>query len=149
MIVTGIREIDRHLASFPTRVRNRVVKHSIRVGLYTLFAKIKDNIPVVTGSLKRALKVRNVRSKRRGTIALEVTLSGGEHESTFSPAFAEFGTKHQQDKPVMIPVFKQDGPAARDIIMRSLLAGVLREAAIQGGATVGKKMTARQEADTY
>lgn len=137
VIVTGIREIDRKLARLEPAVQKKILRQSIREALKPVAAGVKAMIHSITGALKKAVKVRALKSRKRGQIGLEVRISAEDagkgkqatwEEATFSPAFTEFGTAHQPPKPIMRPVFDSQGPAARESAIRDILRKTLAEA---------------------
>jgi HK97 gp10 family phage protein len=135
--ITGIREIDRKLARLEPAIQRKVLRQSIRAALKPIAAAVKARIDSITGALKKAVKVRAIKSKRRGSIGLEVRISGEDankgkpiisEAGWFSPAFPEFGTAHEPAQPIMRPVYDSQGPAARDHAMREILDRTIAEA---------------------
>ena len=139
VIVTGIKDIDRRLRTLPGRVQKKVTRKAMRDGLKIMAAEVKKQAPVDTGLTQRNIKVKATRRKKRGSVELEVTISGkdsgliktpktGGGKPVFYPAVVEYGREGVEPNPFMRRAYENKAAAARDETMRSLRNGVEQEA---------------------
>lgn len=63
--IKGLAEMDQALTAFPTRVQRAMLGKSLRAAAKVVQAAARANVPVETGTLRRALAVRSL--KRNGT----------------------------------------------------------------------------------
>jgi Bacteriophage HK97-gp10, putative tail-component len=128
IVVIGIPEIDRKLRLLEPRVQKRVVRQAMRTGLKIIKREVESQVPVDTGLTKRNVKLRAVKKKKRGTIELEVLISGKETGLTvhprhgkpvFYPAVVEY--KHN---PFMRRSYTAKGEQARLVTIEALKRGV-------------------------
>lgn len=130
IIVTGIKDIDRRLKTLLPRLQKKVIRQGMRAGLKVIAAEVKANAPVDTGRMKKAVQVRAVKSRKRGSIALEVRISGKVaglikpgRNPVFYPAIVEY--KFRQ---FMKRAFNSKGEAARQVTINAIRMGIEREA---------------------
>jgi HK97 gp10 family phage protein len=137
VVITGIRDIDRRLRTLLPRLQKKVLRQAMRKGLKVVQAEVKAEVPVETGLTRSAVQVRAVKSKRRGSIALEVRISGkvpglvktyGGDKRAFYPAVVEYGRKGVAPNPFMRRAFTAKGEAARQVTIEDIRMGVEREA---------------------
>lgn len=137
VIITGIKAIDKKLKLLAPKVQKKVVRQAMRKGLKIVQAEVKAQVPVDTGTAKKAVKVRATRRRKRGTIELEVVIkavqgetikTGSGGERWFYPAIVEYGHAKTAPNPFMRRAYEASGEPARQVTMRSLLEGVEREA---------------------
>lgn len=138
VVVTGLKEIDRKLARLAPAVQRRVVRRSMRAGLKAVAAAVKAEAPVDTGTMKAAVKVRAVRSRRRGSIQLEVRIeatdalkrtSSKTGRTVFYPALVQYGDERRPPDPFMTRAFTSTAETARHDTLRELRRGIEIEAA--------------------
>ncbi len=141
VVITGIREIDRRLRSLEPRLQKRVLRQAMRKGLKILAAEVKAQAPVDTGMTRSKVQVRAVKSRRRGSIELEVRIAAVDElkktsaksgQQVFYPAIIEYGRDGVPPDPFVRRAFESKGGAARQVTIESLKAGIEAEIAKKG-----------------
>jgi hypothetical protein len=119
------------MRSLVPRLQKKVIRQAMRRGLKVLKAETEAQAPVDTGETRRNVKVRAVKSRKRGSISLEVRIKAvdalkkttREGKEVFYPAVVEY--KHD---PFMKRSFDAKGNLARDVTIQELRIGIDREA---------------------
>jgi HK97 gp10 family phage protein len=136
VVITGVREIDRKLRLLEPRVQKKVVRQAMRAGLKILQAEVKVQVPVRTGLTRSAVQIRALRARKRGSVSLEVRISGKKEgliverksgKRVFYPAVVEYGREGVAPDPFMRRSFEAKGEQAKDAALYKLLQGVLDE----------------------
>ncbi|WP_165068264.1 HK97-gp10 family putative phage morphogenesis protein [Paludisphaera rhizosphaerae] len=134
-IVTGIEEIDRRLRQLEPAIGKKVVRQAIRQALKPVLAAAKANAPVESGALKRSIKLRAVKPKvrRKGVVGLDVRVDkdSAEGGAWYAPR-VELGDSTHVGHPFMAPAYAAQGPKAREIAQRLILAGVMHQVRLLG-----------------
>lgn len=133
-VVTGIPEIDAKLRTLEFRVQSKLLRQAMRKGMKLVLADAKARAPVDTGLMARSVKLRAMRrSRSRQGLLVQVNSAEGLVKTTkageryFYPAVVEFGDGETPAHPFLRPAYDRQGPPARDVTMRELLSGTLRE----------------------
>lgn len=138
IFITGVNRIDKKLNRLPTKLQKKVIRQAIRDGLKLVKAETVMQAPRDTGLTAKSVKVRALKGRQRGRIAMEVSISGKvpgliktseSGERVFYPAVVEYGAKDHPPNPFMRRSFVAAGPTARELTMQKILNGVNREAA--------------------
>lgn len=131
IVITGIKDVDKRLKRLEPKIQKKVIRQAMRGGLKTLAALLRSEAPVDTGATKAGIKVRAVKSRRRGTIAMEVRIqespetkrtSGKTGETVWYPAILEHLTHW------MARVFDNHGERVRQETLDRLRKGIEDEA---------------------
>lgn len=114
--IEGARELDRALKRLGRDLETKVAKSAVRAGANVIAKEARLNVPEISGTLKRSIKVVT-RSKRTGdAVASVVTRSGKKWQSKDMDAWyaplVEFATKHRAATPFMRPALDSKGPEA-------------------------------------
>lgn len=135
IVVTGIREIDRALKELEPKIQRKVLRQAMRSGMKLVLQDALMRVPVLTGLLKKNVKLRAMkRSRNRQGLLVQVKSDEGFVKVSkagmryWYPASVEFGHGTVPPHPFMRPAYDLRGPEARDTTMRELLEGSLREA---------------------
>lgn len=148
IVITGIKEVDRALKRLAPAVQKKVVRQAMKRGLQVLASEVKAQAPSDTGATRASVKVRAVKSRRRGSIQLEVRIgdpvskdpnkakapdalkrtSGKTGKTVFYPAVVQYGSEDREADPFMTRAFDAKGEIARTVTMNALRQGVEREA---------------------
>ena len=131
-----MKDIDRKLKKLPVVTGKKVIRQSMRAGLKLVQAETKSQVPVDTGLTKKNVKLRAVKKRKRGSIALEVRVANAEGlvvhppfgKPVFYPAIVEYGRKNRQADPFMHRSFAAKGEPARQTTLHEIRDGVEREA---------------------
>lgn len=135
IVVTGIKEIDRALKELEPKIQRKVLRQAMRSGMKLVLQDALMRVPVLTGLLKKNIKLRAMKRKRnRQGLQVQVRSDEGLVKVSkagtryFIPAAVEFGHGTVPPHPFMRPAYDLRGPEARDTTMHELLEGALREA---------------------
>lgn len=101
VIVTGVQQLDRKLASMPVSMQKKAVRTATRESAKKVLEDARRLAPKQTGRLRRSLTVRTARTGfrhrklPRGTLGHEVTTKEGHlfKGKAFYGGILEFGTK--------------------------------------------------------
>ena len=114
----------------------KIVRRSQQKAAKAMLEATKSAAPVDTGLLKSSLTVLPLKPKR-GRVGFRVgytnvkqivaqsTYGGGKRG--FYPAFVEYGTGTRPAHPFMRPAFNANKEAAKEIIVRELREGIIKE----------------------
>jgi HK97 gp10 family phage protein len=135
IVVTGIKEIDRKLKELEPKIQRKVLRQAMRSGMKHVFQEALMRVSVLTGLLKKNIKLRAMKRKRnRVGLLVQVKSDPGlvktskDGKRYFYPASVEWGHGSVPPHPFMRPAYDLKGPEARDTTLSELLAGTMREA---------------------
>jgi hypothetical protein len=127
VIITGLEEIDRKLKTLPLRIQKKVLRQSMRAGLKIMADEVRTQAPRDKGLLISGIVVRAVKSRKRGSISLEVRIGskteGLVKPSAAGPVFYPAIVEYKHD-PFMRRSFDGKGPQVRAFTIASILAGI-------------------------
>lgn len=117
--VTGDKELIAKLQAVKTTKAKAAIRKGSRAGSKLVLAEAKTLVPVKTGALKQAMKVRALPRSRKWT-GTQITMKA---EDVFYGAFVELGTKHMQAKK-----FLRDAMAdSRSSALSTFIDGIKQE----------------------
>ncbi len=90
--VTGAKELDRKLRDLAPKLSKKIVRSSLRKAAKPVQARAKTIVPVRTGFLKKAIKVRAMR-RSRVRMGVRATLEDRTFQDAFYGKWVELG-KH-------------------------------------------------------
>jgi Bacteriophage HK97-gp10, putative tail-component len=139
--IFGVPEVTRFLKQLEPKIRRKCIRQAIRAGLKVIQAGVKERMPRDTGTAIRATIVRVWKSKRRGTIAMEVRFDTDEVLANSPPykgdprghffyiATIEWGSEKIDREPVAPcrRTYDEDGPRAEAVARQVLISGVQAE----------------------
>jgi HK97 gp10 family phage protein len=135
IVVTGIKEIDSKLKTLEPKIQRKVLRQAMRSGMKLVFQEALQRVPVLTGLLKKNIKLRAMKRKRnRAGLLVQVKSDEGLVKVSkagtryWYPAAVEWGHGTVPPHPFMRPAYDIKGPEAKDKTMAELLEGTLREA---------------------
>jgi len=88
--VSGIKETQRALRQFNDKLADNITRKSLRVGANFLMKKIRADIPVKTGRLKKATTVKQSRintRRKNGNIGVYFTIRKGKSRRDLKGAY--------------------------------------------------------------
>jgi HK97 gp10 family phage protein len=135
IVVTGVKEIDRALKELEPKIQRKVLRQAMRSGMKLVYQEAVQRVPILSGLLKKNVKLRAMkRSRNRQGLLVQIKSDPGFYKTSkagnvaWYPAAVEFGHGTVPPHPFMRPAYDIKGPEARDTTMRELLEGSLREA---------------------
>jgi HK97 gp10 family phage protein len=87
----GDREIAQKFKTLPTKVANKVLRQALRPAAKIVLEQAKKEVPVVTGALKKSLKVRAGKRRKGSVKVLVQTAEGFFKGKTYYGGFVHFG----------------------------------------------------------
>lgn len=125
--VEGLEELERTLRELPDKVEKKVVSQALRKGLKPIQKEAKNLAPVLSGQLKKAIKIR-AGKRKKGQVSVNVII-GDKDFQNFYPKFIEYGTSKLPANPFMRTAYANKKAEAIGIIEIEIAAGIEREAA--------------------
>lgn len=136
-VVTGIKGLDKALKALPAKIEKKVLRQAMRKGVKPIQAAAKANVPVRSGTLKKAIKVRAMKRKKDRLGVLVIVGQGDFKGETFYGAMIEYGhfagkrgtpdRKFVEAKPFMRPAFETNKEAVGKETVRLIREGVENE----------------------
>jgi HK97 gp10 family phage protein len=130
-----VKEIDRALKELEPKIQRKVLRQAMRSGMKLVYQEAVQRVPILSGLLKRNIKLRATkRSRNRQGLLVQIKSDPGFTKTSkagnvaWYPAAVEFGHGTVPPSPFMRPAYDIKGPEARDTTMHELLEGSLREA---------------------
>lgn len=132
IVITGLEEIDKRLGRLEPKVQKKVVRQAMRRGLKVLQQAVKTEAPVDTGATRSEVKVRAVKSRRRGSIQLEVRVEAVDEtkrtsaktgKTVFYPAILEYTSDAFMER-----AYDSAAERARQVTLTALTQGIESEA---------------------
>ena len=137
VIITGIKQIDKKLMRLPPVAQKKVARKAMRDGIKVIAAEVKDQVPVDRGITRANVKVRAVKTRKRGSIEIEVRIAadpqlvkiGAGGKRVFYPAVVEYGDQDTAANPFMRRSYESKGESARQVTMAAIVRGIEEAAA--------------------
>ena len=133
--VTGLKKVEKRLSKLPQKAARKVVKAALRKGAKIVVAKAKQNAPIDEGALRKAIKVRGIKTseakkfKPKGQAGVAVGVSDQWFTGPqFYAAFIEFGTSKMPARPFIRSAFDSVKDTVSDVISKALVEGIEKEA---------------------
>ncbi len=131
----GDKALQRKLDALPNKLAKKVMRQALREGARPVLASAKANAPVLTGRMKKSLKLRAMKA-RRGNFGVVIMTGTREQlgidpkDKSYYPFAVEFGFKRHNvpAHPFIRPALDDNREKSTRIIARLIGAGVLREA---------------------
>lgn len=120
--ITGHQELQRRLSTLKASLARKIVSRAMRQGAKHVLAKSKALAPVKTGALKRSLKVRALKTRRKGVTGVAVQTGTREElgipakSKAYYPAALEFGSENMPAKSYMRAALESQ----RGIVIRTI-----------------------------
>lgn len=121
--LSGDRELVRKL----TKLAKKDFSKATRAGARTIANKTKALAPVETGALRKAVKVKSVKSRTAVGHKVVLAFKGGAVSNLFYGGFQEYGTKHIKAKGFMKRAADEEGKKAMQATIDILKTAIIRE----------------------
>jgi len=121
VIVTGDKALDKTMATMEAKVQKKVARHAMRVAAKSIILPAaKRRVPVLSGALKRSLKVKAMkRSRSRIGVAVEAGDGFFKGEQYYS-GMVEFGWKSAPAHPFLRPAGYESEPQVQALIVADI-----------------------------
>jgi len=130
----GDKELQRKFKTLVGKVQKKIARKAIRAGAKIVLADAKNRAPVLSGKLKKSLKVKAIK-RSRSTIGVLVQtgtrekLNIPEGSKYYYPAAVEYGHGGVAAKPFLRPALDTNADRALSTIQRELWNGIRIEGA--------------------
>ncbi|QDV34011.1 HK97-gp10 family putative phage morphogenesis protein [Tautonia plasticadhaerens] len=144
VVVTGHKAIDRKLRKLEPKIQRKLARKATREGLRPILDEVIASAPEDTGFLRDHVKLRAVRKKRRGEIALHVIIpsipfkaafgdsktpkANGSKTTYFYPSIIEYGSRDRPPDPWVRRAFERLQGKGRQTMIDELWGAIEREA---------------------
>lgn len=120
--VEGIREIERHLKRMSFKYSREIVREALWQGASPVLKRAKELVPVREGKAGGTLKktLHRARQRKRRIWDTENVFIKHRKPGAYYAHLVEFGTRHSEPRPYMIPATKQTQGSARRIMVDHL-----------------------------
>ncbi|OJW11211.1 MAG: hypothetical protein BGO49_11130 [Planctomycetales bacterium 71-10] len=123
--VLGLGKVDRRLKRLAPDLQARYAAQAMEAGMSLVLQAAKANAPVDTGELRDAIHMETHSDGSR--VSVEVKVGEGDFlGDQYYAAMVEYGTYKMAAHPYMLPAYEDQGPRARALTLRILLAGLRR-----------------------
>ena len=117
-------------------MQRKVLRQSMRSGLKIMQTEMKGQVPVDSGLTQKNIKIRALKKRKRGAVAMEVRVAsapglvkkGAGGRPFFYPAGIEYGDSDHAPQPFGRRSYASKGEASRNKAMEDMKKGVEREA---------------------
>jgi HK97 gp10 family phage protein len=124
--VLGLQELEQKLREFGPRLAKNGLRAAVAAGARVVANEAKRNAPVDTGTLKRAVYLKQIREESNAsqqTFFVGVRHGKGEKKKNrdgFYFPFVEFGTEKMAARPFVRPAFEATKEQAAEAIKAKL-----------------------------
>lgn len=101
--ITGGRELDDLLQTLPAKLEKNIMRTALRAGAVVFLAEVKNNIPSVSGALRKSARITT--RYKKGSVSASVKVGD---KVAYYAQMVEFGTR-----PHVISVTDVDRPVSR------------------------------------
>ncbi len=124
----GDVELQRRLYALPEKLQKKAVRPALKAAAKVVLATAKANCPILTGAMKRSLKVRALKSSRRiGANFGSLIMTGKREElgiNPFAPGYypmsVEFGHGNVPAHPFLRPALDTNRENVKGILRREI-----------------------------
>ena len=121
--IDGLNELGRNLSALEPKVARKAFRKGMRAGAQVIANEAKATAPVLTGRLKRAIRVRSLRARGDETVAAQVTTRAKSANAPHAP-LVEGGTKFARARPFLGPAAVRRQSDAVDAVARKVADAV-------------------------
>jgi len=87
-LLPGAAELDRLLQTLPVKVEKNILRAALRAGAAVFLTEVKNNIPMVSGDLRKSARITTRLAKGQATASVKVG-----NKKVFYANMVEFGTR--------------------------------------------------------
>ena len=121
----GADELLKGLQELEPAIAKKILRSAMRQAAKPILDEAKRRVPVLTGELRKSLKIRALKRNNKGRIGVVISTEKGFFKGeTFYGAFLEFGTKKMPAKPFIRPAFEANKARAVRIVEQALKLGL-------------------------
>ena len=124
--IEGLKELERKLLGMAPKLAKNGLRSAVAAGSRVIMAEARKNVPVDTGTLRRAIYMKQIReqsSNSKQTYFVGVRRGKSEQKKNrdgYYFGFVEFGTARMAAQPFLRPAFEAKKTDAVEVIKRRL-----------------------------
>lgn len=124
--IEGLKELERKLLGMAPKLAKNGLRSAVAAGSRVIMAEARKNVPVDTGTLRRAIYMKQIREQSdnsKQTYYVGVRRGKSERKKNrdgYYFAFVEFGTAKMAAQPFLRPAFEAKKVDAVEVIKRRL-----------------------------
>lgn len=142
--IRGAEELAAALQELGKAMEKKILRSAMRQAATIILEDAKRRAPVLTGQLRKSLRIRAIKRTRKGQVGVVISTSKGFFKGDdFYGGFHEFGTKKMPARPFIRPAFEANKSKAITIITEAIKLG-LRDAA-NGASKLTKLKSVRPD----
>lgn len=135
--IRGGEELAAALESLGPAMEKKILRSAMREAAKPMLADAKRRAPVLTGAMRKSLKIKAMKRRSNGQVGVVIATEKGFFKGeTFYGAFHEFGTKKMPARPFIRPAFEANKAQAIRIVGEAIKIGL--EDITSGKATFRK-----------
>lgn len=137
MSIRGGEELAAALEALGPTMEKKILRSAMREAAKPMLADAKRRAPVLTGQLRKSLKIRAMKRRSKGQVGVVISTAKGFFKGDeFYGAFHEFGTKRMPARPFIRPAFEANKAQSIRIVGEAIKIGL--EDITSGKATFRK-----------
>lgn len=123
--IRGGEELAAALESCGKVMERKILRTAMRQAAAPILAEAKRRAPVLTGQLRKSLRIRSLKRKVNGQVGVVISTAKGFFKGDeFYGAFHEFGTKKMPARPFIRPAFEANKAQAITIVGEAVKLGL-------------------------
>jgi len=135
--IRGGEKLAAALEALGPAMEKKILRSAMREAAKPILDDAKRRAPVLTGQLRKSLKIRSIKRNRQGQVGVVISTEKGFFKGeTFYGAFHEFGTKKMPARPFIRPAFESNKAQSVRIVGEAIKIGL--EDITSGAATFRK-----------
>lgn len=124
-IISGGEALAAALAEIPKAMEKKILARAMRDAAKPMLDDAKRLAPVLTGQLRKSIKIRSIKRNRKGRVGVVISTEKGFFKGeTFYGAFLEFGTKKLPARPFIRPAFEANKARSAKIAGEAIKLGL-------------------------
>lgn len=125
-VISGGDALAAALAEVGKAMEKKILARAMRDAAKPILADAKRRAPVLTGQLRKSLKIRSIsRNRKKGQVGVVISTAKGFFKGDeFYGAFHEFGTKKMPARPFIRPAFEANKARAVKIVGEAIKLGL-------------------------
>jgi HK97 gp10 family phage protein len=98
--VTGLKELSANLLGFPEKLQRKCFAKMLRAGGRVIRDMARNLVPVISGRLRRSIRVLVIRNRRTGWMTARIAAGRSvKKDDPYWAIFVERGTKAHEERP--------------------------------------------------
>lgn len=123
--IRGGEELAAALESLGPAMEKKILRSAMREAAKPILDDAKRRAPVLTGQLRKSLKIRAIKRNRKGQVGVVISTAKGFFKGDeFYGAFHEFGTKRMPARPFIRPAFEANKALSITIVGEAVKLGL-------------------------